>query len=117
MTTAEYGVYKRKMQEHGYKYLPNQPFDGSNSWVKHFVKEEHFKAKVVVREFDHREFEDKIQLGFYGSVDFMSEVSVTINPAFGYAPDLDCVDRKMAEIREMAAANEILPPPEEKEEE
>lgn len=100
MTTTEYRAYKRKLEEQGYTYYPNQPYTGWNQWRKYYQCDTDFEAMVCIQVFDKTEFEQGITLLVEGEFNCKSEAPVRIQKKFGYDPDLDFVDSNMKELTE-----------------
>lgn len=100
MTTSEYRTYKRKLEEQGYTYYPNQPYEGRSQWRKYYQWDTNFEAMVCIQVFDKTELEQGITLLVEGEFNCKSGVPVRIQAKFGYDPDLDYVDSKMKGLTE-----------------
>ena len=100
MTTTEYRAYKRKLEEQGYTYYPNQPYTGWNQWRKYYHWATDFEAMGCIQVFDKTEVEQGLTLLVEGEFNCKSGVPVRILARFGYDPDLDYVDSKMKELTE-----------------
>ena len=53
MDTRQYNEYKNQLLKAGYKYYPDEPYDGRNTWMKFIVKEEKRKAFIRLDEYLH----------------------------------------------------------------
>ena len=100
MTTSEYRAYKRKIEEQGYTYYPNQPYDGWNQWRKYYQRDTDFESMVCIHVLDKTRFKLGIDLLVKGEFNCKSGVPVRIQARFGYDPDLDYVDSKMKGLTE-----------------
>lgn len=99
MTTSEYIAYKRKLEEQGYTYYPNQPYT-ENQWRKYYQRDTDFESMVCIHVVDKRKFKLGIDLLVKGEFNCKPEAPVRIQAKFGYDPDLDYVDSKMKELTE-----------------
>ena len=53
MDTLQYNEYKKQLLKAGYKYYPDEPYEGRNTWMKFIVKEEKRKAFIRLDEYSH----------------------------------------------------------------
>ena len=100
MTKTEYRAYMRKLEEQGYTFYPNQPYERSSQWRKYYQWDTEFESMVCIEIFDERKYNNGITLLVKGELSCKSGGPVRIQARFGCDPDLDYVDSKMKELTE-----------------
>lgn len=102
MTTRGYKAYCERLKEYGYKYMPDKPYDGANSWVKWFVKDEKTKIFVSFQVFykvDTETGEDVYTVNAHGQMEDAEACPHLISLYFGHHPDLAHIEKVMEEAK------------------
>lgn len=100
MKPRGYKAYSERLKDHGYEYLPNQPYEGANSWRKFFVKDEGTKVYVAFRVWHQEDFEtgeEVYSVSAHGILEDKEKCPHHIDLDFGRNPDLTHIDNIMEE--------------------
>lgn len=104
MTNKGYRAYSERLKEHGYVFLPDQPYEGANSWIKWFVKDEETKVYVSFRVFHSEDIEtgeDVYSVSAHGILEDKEKCPHRIDLDFGRNPDLEYIESVMSTAKEM----------------
>ena len=104
MTNRGYKAFSERLNEHGYKYYPDHPWDGANSWIKWLVKDESTKVYVSVRVFHKEDYdtgEEVYTVSAEGHFSDKEKCPHLMNLYFGNHPDLSKLDGIMEQMKEM----------------
>ena len=104
MTNRGYKAFCERLKEYGYTYRPDQPYEGANSWVKWFVKDEETKVYVSVRVFHKEDYdtgEEVYTVSAEGRFEDKEKCPHLMTLFFGNHPDLLHIDAVMEEVKFM----------------
>lgn len=104
MTNRGYIAYSERLKEHGYKYCPDCPYEGANSWIKWFVKDEETKVYASFRVFHSEDIEtgeDVYTVSAEGHLEDKNRCPHLMKLYFGNHPDLEHIESVMNAAKEM----------------
>ena len=104
MTNRGYKAFSERLKEHGYVFLPDEPYEGANSWIKWFVKDEETKVYATFRVFHNEDFEtgeDVYTVSAEGHFSDKDKCPHLMNLYFGNHHDLESLEGIMEQVKEM----------------
>ena len=104
MTNRGYKAFSERLKEHGYKYYPDHPWEGANSWIKWLVKDESTKVYVSVRVFHKEDYdtgEEVYAVSAEGHLEDKEKCPHLMTLCFGNHFDLTQIDEMMEEVKYM----------------
>lgn len=104
MTNRGYKAFSERLKEHGYVFLPDEPYEGANSWIKWFVKDEETKVYATFRVFHNEDFEtgeDVYTVSAVGHLSDKDKCPHLMTLYFGNHHDLESLEGIMEQVKEM----------------